>query len=133
MILVDTSVWIDHLRAGNRRLRSLLENAEVLVHPFVVGELACGTLRNREEVLTLLHALPEAQAAEHEEVMRVVERERLYGRGIGWIDAHLLTSARLSSAAFWTLDRRLSRIASALALAIPSLRNLPSDLGRTRE
>ena len=117
MILVDTSVWIDHLRAGNRRLRSLLENAEVLVHPFVVGELACGTLRNREEVLTLLHALPEAQAAEHEEVMSVVERERLYGRGIGWVDVHLLASARLSSAALWTLDRRLSRIASALALA----------------
>jgi predicted nucleic acid-binding protein len=117
MILVDTSVWIDHLRAGNRKLRSLLENAEVLTHPFVVGELACGTLRNREEVLTLLQALPEAQAAEHEEVMRVVERERLYDRGIGWIDAHLLASARLSSAALWTLDRRLSRITSALALA----------------
>ena len=79
MILVDTSVWIDHLRAGNRKLRSLLENAEVLAHPFVVGELACGTLRNREEVLTLLQALPEAQAAEHEEVTRVVERERVKG------------------------------------------------------
>jgi predicted nucleic acid-binding protein len=117
MILVDTSVWIDHLRAGNRTLRSLLEDAEVLAHPFVVGELACGTLRNREEVLILLQALPEAQAAEHGEVMRVVERERLYGRGIGWIDAHLLASARLSGAALWTLDRRLSKIASALALA----------------
>jgi predicted nucleic acid-binding protein len=117
MILVDTSVWIDHLRSGNRRLQSLLEDAEVLVHPFVVGELACGTLRNREEVLTLLQALPEAQAAEHDEVMRVVERERLYGRGIGWIDAHLLASARLSSASLWTLDKRLSKIASALDLA----------------
>ena len=82
-----------------------------------MGELACGTLHNREEVLTLLQALPEAQAAEQEEVMRVVERERLYGRGMGWIDAHLVASARLSSAALWTLDRRLSRIASALALA----------------
>jgi predicted nucleic acid-binding protein len=117
MILVDTSIWIDHLRTGNRKLRSLLENAEVLARPFVVGELACGTLHNREEVLTLLQALPEAQAAEQEEVMRVVERERLYGRGMGWIDAHLVASARLSSAALWTLDRRLSRIASALALA----------------
>ncbi|HET9000545.1 MAG TPA: type II toxin-antitoxin system VapC family toxin [bacterium] len=105
MILVDTSVWIDHLRAGNGKLRSLLENAEVLAHPFVVGELACGTLRNREEVLTLLQALPEAEVAEHEEVMRVVERERLYGQGLGWIDAHLLASARLSSAALWTLVR----------------------------
>ena len=117
MILVDTSVWVDHLRHGNRRLQSLLENTEVLAHPFVIGELACGTLRNRQEVLTLLQALPEAQAAEHEEVMRVVERERLYGRGIGWIDAHLLASARLSDAPLWTLDRRLSGIASALAIA----------------
>ena len=118
MILVDTSVWVDHLRTGNRKLQSLLEDAEVLVHPFVIGELACGILRNREEVLTLLQALPEAQGAQHEEVMRVVERERLHGRGIGWIDAHLLASARLSSAALWTLDRRLSEIASALALAL---------------
>jgi len=117
MILVDTSVWVDHLRAGNRTLHSLLEDAEVLAHPFVIGELACGALRNREEVLTLLQALPEALAAEHEEVMHVVDREQLFGRGIGWIDAHLLTSARLSRAALWTLDRRLSRIAAALDLA----------------
>jgi predicted nucleic acid-binding protein len=117
MIIVDTSVWIDHLRVGNRKLQSLLEDAEVLAHPFVVGELACGALGNREEILTLLQALPEAQAGEHEEVMRIVERERLCGRGIGWIDVHLLASARLSGAALWTLDRRLSKIASALNLA----------------
>ena len=116
MTLVDTSVWIDHLRVGNRMLRSLLEIGEVLAHPFVVGELACGTLRNRKEILTLLQALPEAQVAEHEEVMRVVEREQLYSQGIGWIDAHLLASARLSRAALWTLDRHLSKIASQLKL-----------------
>ena len=116
MTLVDTSVWIDHLRVGNRMLRSLLENGEVVAHPFVVGELACGTLRNRKEILTLLQALPEAQIAEHEEVMRVVECEHLYGQGIGWIDAHLLASARLSRAALWTLDRHLSKIASQLNL-----------------
>ena len=116
MTLVDTSVWIHHLRAGNRMLRSLLEIGEVLAHPFVVGELACGTLRNRKEILTLLQALPEAQVAEHEEVMRVVEREQLYGQGIGWMDAHLLASARLSRAALWTLDRHLSKIASQLKL-----------------
>jgi len=116
MTLVDTSVWIDHLRAGNRMLRSLLEIGEVLAHPFVVGELACGRLRNRVEILTLLQALPEAQIAEHEEVMRVVECEHLYGQGIGWIDAHLLASARLSRAALWTLDRHLSKIASQLKL-----------------
>ena len=117
MILVDTSVWVDHLRAGNRRLQPLLEDGEVLIHPFVVGELVCGTLRNREEVLTLLQALPEAQTAEHDEAMHVVEREQLYGRGIGWIDAHLLASARLSGATLWTLDRRLSKVASTLELA----------------
>ena len=116
MTLVDTSVWIDHLRVGNRMLRSLLEIGEVLAHPLVVGELACGRLRNRVEILTLLQALPEAQIAEHEEVMRVVEREHLYGQGIGWIDAHLLASARLSRAALWTLDRHLSKIASQLNL-----------------
>ena len=116
MTLVDTSVWIDHLRAGNRILRSLLEIGEVLAHPLVVGELACGRLRNRVEILTLLQALPEAQIAEHEEVMRVVECEHLYGQGIGWIDAHLLASARLSRAALWTLDRHLSKIASQLNL-----------------
>lgn len=117
MTLVDTSVWIDHLRRGNAGLQSLLEQGEVLVHPFIVGELACGALRNREEILAYLQALPDADAAEHEEVMLVVSREHLYGRGIGWIDAHLLVSARLSGAALWTLDRRLSRIASASGLA----------------
>ena len=119
MILVDTSVWIDHMRTGNRKLRALLNDAEVLAHAFVVGELACGTLRNREEVMALLQALPKAEAAEHGEVMGLVERERLYGRGLGWIDAHLLASARLSGASLWTLDRRLSKIAAALDLAVP--------------
>ncbi len=117
MILVDTSIWIDHLRTGNRALQSLLEDAGVLTHSFVIGELACGTLRHRDEVLTLLRALPEAQPAEHMEVMGFVERERLYGRGIGWIDAHLLASARLSSASLWTLDGRLLKVASVLKLA----------------
>lgn len=117
MILVDTSVWVDHLRAGNRRLRSLLTDAEVLTHPFVVGELACGGLRNRDEILGLLRSLPEASAAEHLEVMNLVEHERLYHRGIGWIDAHLLASARLSDAPLWTLDQRLARVAAALNLS----------------
>ncbi len=117
MILVDTSVWIDHLRTGNRRLQALLGDVEVLTHPFVVGELACGARYNRDEVLSLLRVLPEADAAEHAEVMSFLERERLYGRGIGWIDAHLLASARLSDAPLWTLDRRLSGIAAALKLS----------------
>jgi len=118
MVLVDTSVWIAHLHIGNRKLQALLEDAEVLTHPFVIGELACGTLRNRTDVLTLLQALPEAQVAEHTEVMSFVERERLYGRGIGWVDAHLLASARLSGSPLWTFDRRLLNVASALKLAL---------------
>jgi predicted nucleic acid-binding protein len=89
----------------------------VLTHPFVVGELACRALRDRDQVLSLLQALPEADAAEHSEVIGFLDRERLYGRGIGWIDAHLLASARLSDAPLWTFDRRLSRIAAALKLS----------------
>lgn len=116
MILVDTSIWIDHLRRGNRRLAALLEEGEVLTHPFVVGELACGSLRNRVEVLTLLGTLPEAKVAEHREVMEFVERDRVFGRGIGWIDAHLLASALLSGAALWTVDQQLARVASILKI-----------------
>lgn len=117
MILVDTSVWVDHLRGGNRRLESLLDDGDVLIHPFVIGELACGALRNRDQVLALLQALPEVNTAEHSEVIAFLDRGRLYGRGIGWIDAHLLASARLSDAPLWTLDRRLSRIAAALKMS----------------
>jgi predicted nucleic acid-binding protein len=90
MILVDTSVWIEHLRAGNDRLKSLLFDEQVFCHPFVIGELACGTLQKREEILTMLKALPEAHLLDHEEVMSFLEARRLYGRGIGWVDAHLL-------------------------------------------
>ena len=83
MILVDTSVWIQHLRKGSDRLRSLLDEEQVFCHPFVVGELACGTLRNREEVLSLLRALPQVRVPEHEEVLHLVERRHLHGRGLG--------------------------------------------------
>ncbi len=118
MILVDTSVWVDHFRTGNQRLRGLLDEDQVLTHPFVIGELACGSMRNRAEVLVLLEALSSADLAEHREVLEFVERERLYGRGVGWVDAHLLASARLAHAALWTLDRPLLKIASALAIAV---------------
>lgn len=114
MILVDTSVWIHHLRSGSERLRSLLDVEQVFCHPFVVGELACGTLRNRQEVLTLVRALPQARVAEHEEVLHLLEGRRLYGRGLGWIDAHLLASALLTGCTLWTLDEPLRRAAAAL-------------------
>ena len=117
MILVDTSVWIDHLRTGNAKLVSLLDDDQVLVHPFVIGELACGALRKRSEVLRLLRALPQARIADHEEVLRFVEDHRLFGRGIGWVDSHLLASAVLSSAPLFTLDRPLLRLATSLRIA----------------
>ena len=117
MILVDTSVWIDHLRSGNQDLQSLLQNNEVLTHPFVIGELACGTLHNRAEILRLLRELPAARSAQHREVLGLVERERRWGRGVGWIDVHLLASALLSRAALWSLDRSLNKAAASLELA----------------
>lgn len=118
MILVDTSLWIDHFRSGNPKLRSLLYANEVLTHPFVVGELACGALRNRAEILRHLKALPEARLADHHEVLRFVENEQLYGRGIGWVDAHLLASARLTGCRLWTLDKQLRLAAASLSLAV---------------
>ena len=114
MILVDTSVWVQHLRKGSERLRSLLDEEQVFCHPFVVGELACGTLRNRGEVLSLLRALPQAQIAEDEEVLNFLEGRHLYGRGLGWVDAHLLASALLTGCGLWTFDKPLRRAAAAL-------------------
>lgn len=109
MILVDTSVWVEHLREGSPRLRRLLQDGEVLCHPHVIGELACGSLNRRAELLALLKALPRATPASDVEAHRLVDAHRLHGRGIGWIDVHLLASALLSRAGLWTLDRRLER------------------------
>jgi predicted nucleic acid-binding protein len=118
MILVDTSVWIDHLRAGNDRLKNLLFDQQVFCHPFVIGELACGMLRKREEILTMLKALPEAHLLEHEEVMTFLDARRLYGRGIGWVDAHLLASTLLTGCTIWTFDKPLRRAADALNVLV---------------
>lgn len=111
MTLIDTSVWVHHLRYGNNELRNLLDDGEVLCHPFIIGELASGAMKNRARVLDLMSALPEALVAEHDEVVHFLERTRLYGRGLGWIDLHLLASASLSQAALWTMDRALKRAA----------------------
>ena len=118
MILVDTSVWIDHLRAGDERLVELLDSSQVLVHPFIIGELACGNLRKRDDVLRLLNNLPQAPGASQEEVLHYIESNKLMGEGIGYIDAHLLASAVLADTAlFWTRDKRLQKIARKLKLA----------------
>ena len=111
MILVDTSVWVEHLRRGLPRLATLLQEGEVLIHPWVIGELACGNLHNRQHVLDLLQGLPTALVASDAEVLLLIERDRLMGRGIGYLDAHLLASARLSHCRLWTQDRRLAAVA----------------------
>ncbi len=119
MILVDTSVWIDHLHEGVPELSKHLNAGEVLVHPMVIGELACGSLRNREEVLSLLSALPGAVVASHDEVLELIARENLMGRGLGFIDAHLLCATLLTpDARLWTRDKRLATVAKKLECAL---------------
>ncbi len=117
MILVDTSVWVDHLRTGLPRLATFLEEGEVLIHPWVIGELACGNLRNRHQVLELLQGLPAAQVASDAEVLLLIERDQLMGRDIGYVDAHLLASARLSRCRLWSQDRRLATLAQEKGVA----------------
>jgi len=114
--LVDTSVWIDHLRHGNNRLATLLDAGAVCCHRFVIGELACGTLRNRGELMSLLKALPEAPIAEHEEVLAFISDSKLAGRGLGWIDMHLLASALIGNCSLWTFDKALASAAVELKL-----------------
>jgi len=117
MVLVDTSVWIDHLRNGVTLLEDLLSSGDVTIHPFVIGELACGNLSNREEILSLLSALPTVKLATHSEVLHLVEKHGLSGRGLGWIDVHLLASALLSGVALWTVDRRLKVMLESMGIA----------------
>ena len=118
MILVDTSIWIEHLRLGEKGLETLLNGSRVLTHQFVIGELACGNLRNRTEVLKLLRGLPQAPVASQEEVLFFIESNELMGQGIGFIDAHLLAATAMSATSrIWTLDKRLGLVAARLGLA----------------
>jgi len=117
VILADTSVWVHHLRSGDTRLVGALEAGRVCIHPFIVGEIACGDLKNRAELLGLLGHLPPATVATDAEARAFLERHKLMGRGIGFVDAHLLASAALSAAALWTHDRRLAAVATELKLA----------------
>ncbi len=121
-MLVDTSVWVDHLRRGNPALASALETVDVWCHPFVLGELACGNLRNREEILSLLAALPQLPMTTHAEALALVEGRSLMGTGLGWMDVHLLGSALLAGVPLWTLDQRLADAARRLGVgASPSM------------
>ncbi len=116
MLLADTSVWIEHFRRREPALADRLSEGIVLMHPFVSGELACGNLKDRAAILSNLHALPPANVASNAEVLYLIEDRRLWGRGLGWIDAHLLASALLSKCRFWTLDTRLAKAAAELGL-----------------
>jgi predicted nucleic acid-binding protein len=115
-MLVDTSVWVDHLREGNPTLAAALEEREVWCHPFVQGELACGNLRNRDEILSLLSALPQPPLTTHAEALALVEERSLMGSGLGWVDIHLLGSALLVGIPLWTLDRQLADAAIRLGV-----------------
>jgi len=118
VILVDSSVWVDHLRSGDATLARLLDDGRVIAHPFVVGELALGSLRQRELILTALQNLPQAVVASDIEVLRFIDQQALYGLGIGYVDAHLLASVRLTAGgSLWTRDRRLQSVADRLGVA----------------
>lgn len=117
MVLVDTSVWVSHFRVGESHFQTLLNRTEVLTHPFIVGELACGHLKARKEILSLLSALPSVPVVDHPEILHFIERRHLMGRGIGFVDVHLLASAQLAGVSLWTSDGRLKRAASGLKLS----------------
>jgi predicted nucleic acid-binding protein len=116
MVLVDTSVWISHLRKGNPELADLLNSGKVLCHPFILGELACGNLKDRPVILSYLELLPMGIVAEHEEVLCFIENNRLMGKGLGYVDVHLLASAALTGILVWTLDKKLAQTAENLHL-----------------
>ena len=117
MILVDTSVWVSHFRHRDLHLEMLLNDAQVMSHAFIVGELACGNLKNRKEILPLLRALPSAPAVDQDELLFFIEQNLLMGLGIGMVDAHLLASAKLLGVPLWTSDRPLKRAAARLKLS----------------
>lgn len=119
MILVDTSVWVDHLRYGDKTLAHALTHGQVYIHPMIIGELVCGHLQNRQQLICLWKNLPVVTQASHHEAMFFVEANQLMGRGIGFVDVHLLASTRLTaSTQLWTRDKRLAGIAQSLEMAL---------------
>ncbi len=116
MVLVDTSIWVTHLRQGSRQLEKLLMDAEVMCHPFIIGELACGNLKNRNEIIPLLQSLPAAPTIEFDEFLFFIDRNHLMGKGVGFVDVHLLASAQLTGVPLWTADKRLKSAADQIEL-----------------
>jgi hypothetical protein len=121
MVLVDTSVWVSHFRDGSSELAGLLNDGRVLCHPLIIGELACGNLKERAVILSFLQLLPMSIEAEHEEVLSFIENKRIMGKGIGYIDAQLVASAVLTGVPIWTLDKKLAQVAGGLHIKYRNL------------
>ena len=117
MILVDTSIWIKHFRSSNKELISLLEENRVAIHDFVIGELACGQLKHRDEILSLLGSLSKVETLPHDDVLYLIQDRKLYGSGIGWVDSHLLASALTEDCKVWTADKSLAKVAEKCAVS----------------
>ncbi len=117
MILVDTSVWVEHFRKGLQEVEVLLNEGEVATHPFIIGELACGSLTNRSEILSLLQSLPTSTTIDLDEYLHFMSSHRIIGKGIGFVDIHILASAYIDSNFLWTLDKRLHAIATKMKLS----------------
>jgi len=117
VVLADTSVWVSHLHGGDSRMSDLLESQKVMAHPLVIGELACGSMRNRAEVLSMLGKLETPPVGSHEEVLDLIERKHLWGAGLAFIDVHLLASALLGGILLWTEDKHLRSAAEVLGVA----------------
>jgi predicted nucleic acid-binding protein len=120
MVLVDTSVWVSHLRKGNPQMEALLLDGSVVCHPFIIGELACGQIENRKEILSLLQSLPMVEIVEHEELLLFIKRNRLMGIGLGFVDVHLMAAAVLAGISLWTYDRKLRRASTKLNIDFAS-------------
>ena len=116
MVLVDTSIWINHLRNSDQELKRLLFAGEVFCHPYIIGELACGSIKNRQEIISLLQELPQSPAVYFEEYLYFIEQNQLHGKGVSFIDIHLLASAKLAEIPLWTGDKRLQSASAKLNL-----------------
>jgi predicted nucleic acid-binding protein len=116
MVIVDTSVWVSHLRHGNSRLQKLLQEGRVASHPFIIGELACGNINNRTEIISLMQSLPMLDVVEHEELLLFIEHNKMMGTGLGFVDVHLLAAAMLAGIPLWTQDKKLKQACSRLSI-----------------
>ena len=117
MVIVDSSIWIGHLKQSNKHLSQLLQEDLVMIHPLIIGELACGSMKKRGEFLSLLKLLPVCQIPTYDECLSFLEEEALFGKGIGWVDINILAASRLSSGTVWTFDKRLHLAAERLKIA----------------